>query len=77
MRQAETNAIEVKIVRFGADEQSVSVPMDSTLDAVLGAANIELTASESAWVNGVEADFDSLLDNGDTIQLVGKKEGGR
>jgi len=76
MRTNEQDTIVVKIDRFGAASQSVNVPEDSTLADVLDAANITLAASETAWVNGVQAKNDSIMDDGDTIQLVGKKEGG-
>lgn len=77
MRSNDENMISVEINRFGSDNFTVTVPEDSTLEDVLEKADITLGESETAWVNGVQGSTGSLMDDGDTIQLVGKKEGGR
>lgn len=74
MRQS--NEISVSIIRMGGNAVDVTVPEDSTLADALASASIELTPSETAWVNGVEASSSDIMDDGDTIQLVGKKDGG-
>ena len=76
MRNANEDMISVEITRMGADLKTVSVPVDSTLEDVLEEAGMTLSSSESAWVKGDSAEFDSIIDDGDSIQIVGKKEGG-
>lgn len=76
MRQAENQGIEVEITRMGSDLRTVSVPEDSTLAEVLEKAGITLGSAESAWVSGNQANANDIIEDGDTIQLVGKKEGG-
>jgi hypothetical protein len=79
MRQAETTRggqISVEILRMGSDVRTVIVDEDSTLRDVLEEAGITLTSTETAWVSGVSANLDDIIEEGDTIQLVGKKEGG-
>ena len=68
--------ISVEITRMGGNVITVEVPEDSTLDDVLAKANITLTPSETAWVSGEEAKGSDIIDDGDVVQLVGKKEGG-
>lgn len=75
MRQ-NNDEIVVKISRFGAETKTVNLEVDSTVEEALAEAGITLGNSETAWVNGVEAKMSFLVDDGDTIQLVGKKEGG-
>ena len=75
MRQA--NKITIKITRFGSETQEVSAAEDSTLADVLEAAGISLSPSETPSVNGVAAKDGDMMDEGDTIQIIGKKEGGR
>lgn len=76
MRSADNNTISVEITRMGADVTTVSVPEDSTLSDVLAKAGITLGSAETAWVGGDEATANDIIDDGDTVQLVGKKEGG-
>ena len=74
MRQV--NEIVVKITRFGADTISVTVPKDSTVEEVLEEGGVTLASNESIWVAGVEGSLSSIMDDGDILSLVGKKEGG-
>ena len=76
MQRAENQDMEIGITRMGSDPQTVIVPEKSTLEEVLDAAEITLSASETAWVSGDKANMNDIIEDGDTIQLVGKKEGG-
>lgn len=76
MRRAEENQISVEINRFNMEPMEVYVDEDATVGAALSKAGIDVSASETIWVNGEKATTNDLLDDGDTIQLVGKKEGG-
>jgi len=77
MRSVTNDLISVEITRMGGAVVTVEIPVDSTLEDVLSKAEISLTASETAWVSGNEATMEDIIDDGDTIQLVGKKEGGK
>ena len=67
----------VKIGRLTEPTQEVKVPKGSTVDDVLDELGIELASSETMWVNGVKADGAVKPEDGDFIQISGKKEGGR
>lgn len=64
------------ISRMGSNSQEVDFEKGSTLDEVLALADIELSSTETAWVNGDKANSSDEIEGGDTIQIVGKKEGG-
>jgi hypothetical protein len=65
------------ISRMGADSVEVEFENDeSSLREVLAMADIELSSTETAWVNGESANALDKIEDGDTIQIVGKKEGG-
>ena len=68
--------IEVKVGRYNEKTQSVVVPTGSSVQDVLDQAEISLGASESIWVEGELAEETDTVENGDNLQLVGKKEGG-
>lgn len=76
MRSA-TSTITVEINGYGEAPRDLVIAEDSTLrDALTKAGIRDLSASEKVWVNGKEASTLDLLDDGDVIQIVGKKEGG-
>lgn len=73
MRTAE---VTVKISRYGFETVTLTFDHEPTLEEALQDANYDLSASEKSAVNGVPATLSSILENGDTVQIVGKKEGG-
>jgi sulfur carrier protein ThiS len=70
-------AVKVLIGRFNEDPAEVTLDEDGTLQDALEALDISLSPTESAWVNGQEASSDDILEDGDRVIIVGKKEGGR
>lgn len=68
--------ISVTIVRFGQSTVNISVPKDSTLEEVLRLANISLAPGENVYFNGEKAPMDATAEDGDSLQIIGKKEGG-
>jgi len=69
--------IEVDINRLGMDTKTIEVPEGSKVSDVYAKSGITLSSTEKAWVNGEEALLSNIVEDGDTIQIVGKKEGGR
>ena len=70
--------ISVEITKFGEESVTVRVPDESTLRFVLEEANMTVGSSEAVHMNG-ETDpikLDDKLEDGDTLQIVGRKEGG-
>ena len=77
MLRASTSAsIEVKVGRYNERTQVISVPVGSSVQDVLNGAGISLNPSESIWVEGEKAEATDTVENGDNLQIVGKKEGG-
>jgi UPF0288 family protein (methanogenesis marker protein 3) len=75
MRPAEKNGnIAVTIGRFGTVPEEVIVPKDSTVADALEEAGVEWEGD--VFVNGIRAGRRDLLDNGDTINIVARKEAG-
>ena len=65
----------VKIGRVTEPTQEISISKGSTVGDVLDELGIELGSSEEMWVNGVKADLVDKPEDGDMIQIAGKKEG--
>ena len=80
MRRVEnstTETITVVITKLGAGNQTLNLPVDSTVADALNASTISRGSNDSIWVNGSEeATTEDILDDGDMIQLVGNKGGG-
>lgn len=75
MRTADN--IKVTIQRVGAPSLLVEVAPDSTVETVLGTANIDLSPSENVYFNGSEVNAaTAIVDDGDAIQIVQNKKGG-
>jgi len=76
MRKTKPSSIEVKIGRYNEKTEVISLPAGASVEDALNEANIELGESESIWVDGEKAEFTDSVENGDNLQIVGKKEGG-
>ena len=76
MRRQDEALISVEITRFGGGTVTVKAPEDSTLEEVLNKGGITLGASESVFINDELVEMDDILEDGDSIQIVGNKEGG-
>lgn len=75
MRNA-NELITIYVSRFGGAEQEVEIVEDSTVQQVLDAAHITLASNEKVYCEGVPVELNALVDDGDTISVVGNKEGG-
>ena len=68
--------VTIKIGRFNEPTEEVEVSKKSTIKDVVDELDMEISSSESLWVNGEKANDDDVVEDGDYIQVVGKKEGG-
>ena len=68
--------INVTIARLGEDNLKISLPKDSTVDDVVKESGIDVSSSEKLYVNSEEAEGHFLVDEGDHIAIIGKKDGG-
>ena len=76
MRKAKKSSIEVRIGMYNESPKVISLPAGSSIQDVLDEAGIELGSAESIWVDGDKAEESDTVENGDNLQIVGKKEGG-
>jgi sulfur carrier protein ThiS len=78
MRRASSTEAFVEISRFGQPTKRVNIVDDeTTVSEALEDAGIRLASNETLWVNGDEDEVstDDILNSGDVISIVGKKEG--
>ncbi len=79
MRSAQTpvpsNSIVVTIARFGADPQEITVPVDSTVTAVLNAAGTPFNPGMQYFVGSTPAQANDVLENGDVLAYATSKGG--
>jgi hypothetical protein len=76
MRKAKKSSIEVKVGMYNEHPKTVSLPAGSSVQDVLDEADISLGSAESIWVDGDKAEPTDTVEDGDNLQIVGKKEGG-
>lgn len=69
-------SIKVKLTGYGRESVELVFDKEPTLSEALAEAGWTLASGENAFVNGDAADQEDILENGDTVQVVGKKEGG-
>ena len=77
MKAKTSKTIEVKIGRFNEKTEAVNVKAGSSIEEILKEADIDLDSSESLWVDGEKAELSYTVEDGDFLQIVGKKEGGK
>ena len=80
MKKATTSRrgeLTVKIGRATEPIEEVTLSKGATIEDALEKAGIDVSESESLWVDGEKAEFDSEVEDNDIIQITGKKEGGR
>ena len=65
----------VKIGRFNEPTQEVTLEEEGTVQDALNALDIQVSDAESMWVNGEQADYEDVLEDGDRLIIAGKKEG--
>lgn len=66
----------IKIARAGEETCEVSFSEGKTLASYFEDADITLASSEEIYVESEAADLEDVLEAGDLVQIVGKKEGG-
>jgi sulfur carrier protein ThiS len=69
--------IKVKLTGYGRETVELAFDEEPTLSQALAEAGWTLASGETASVNGETADLEDILESGDTVQVVGKKEGGK
>lgn len=75
--QAESQGDDITVVigRFGGTPENFTVPKDTTVEGALKLAGMEYNG-DNVFVNGTKAPANSILDSGDTINVVSSKQGG-
>lgn len=71
-----SNNITVEVSRFGHETESYTVAKDSTVEELFEVADLSLSGRESLFVEGEEAEMDSVLEDGDILTISTPKEGG-
>lgn len=69
--------INVIVGRFGVEPQNVEVSAGATVQDVLDEVGLSLSRSEKVWVGGEKAVVQDVVEEGDILNVVGSKEGGR
>lgn len=69
-------AIVIKMSSYGRESIELAFDVEPTVAQALAEAGWNLSVSETPSVNGVKADADDVLENGDTLIVTGKKDGG-
>ena len=75
-KQSSSSEITVTISRLGEEEIEVTVGKDATVGEVVEQADLDLSSSEKLYVNSEEAKDHYVIDDGDHVAIIGKKEGG-
>jgi len=70
------NVITVILVRPTEEDQTITLPTNSTVEEALAKFEFELPAGQSLYVGDSRAEMLDALEDGDILQVVGKKEGG-
>lgn len=72
--------ISVSLIRLGHTPMMLTLAQDTTLATALVQANVSLSMSEKVYVGGQEVTHSNfgaaILDDGDSIAIVGAKDGG-
>jgi hypothetical protein len=76
MRNINEDMIEVSLNRLGTPEVTVELLEDATIQDALDKAGWSLNPGEKCYVDSIPGTPESVLDDGDTIQIVSNKVGG-
>ena len=68
--------LKVYISRFGHDEIMLNVVEGTSVREVFAQAGIEPNGREEAYVDGVRATMNSIVEDGDVISIVTPKQAG-
>ena len=69
--------IAVKVARFGEPTIDLKLKKGATVEDAIEESGISVGSSEQMYVEGQSAELEDQLENGDLLQVVGRKEGGR
>ncbi len=64
----------VYIARFGHDEIEVEVTPGTTVTQVLRMSGIEISGREQCYVDGIQAQPGSIVEDGDVVSIVTPKQ---
>lgn len=68
--------VTVKIGRMNTPTGTYELEDGVTISDALEQTGLTLNSSETVWLNGEKEDMDTILETGDIIQIVVKKDGG-
>lgn len=74
--KAEGDVIAVAVSRLGSDPVPVKLAKGGTVAAALKLAGIATTGKTEYFVDGVRADLEDILDDGDVLSIVTPKQAG-
>ena len=69
-------SITVTLVRPTEEDQVVTLAPCATVEEALDELDFSLPSGQSLYVGDSKAELDDKLENGDILQVIGKKEGG-
>ena len=75
-RTTRKRQISVTLVRPTEEDETVTLPTGSTVEDALTELDYELPDGQSMYVGANEAELEDMLEDGDILQVIGKKEGG-
>lgn len=75
-RRVEENEIFVKVARTGGQVHEVCLNGERTVEDALEAAEVDYSENSRIRVNGVSAELEDELSDGDNVTVSGKIKGG-
>ena len=79
MREANpqnSERITITVSRLGGESVTIDVRDGTTVEQALNCAGFDLRSGETVYCDGKLVKMDNYVDEGDSIQLIGRKEGG-
>jgi sulfur carrier protein ThiS len=70
------NKVSVILVRPAEEDQEITLPKGATVEEALEELGFSIPSGQSLYVGDKEVDMDDTLEDGDIMQVVGKKQGG-
>lgn len=66
----------VTILRPSEEDYTLNVPKNASVEEVLEMAEISITAGQTLMCNGEIVEMNSVIEDGDKLLIIGKKQGG-
>ena len=76
MKKATSKSTSVQVARPGSETVTAPYKKGQTVEELFEQENISISSSEEVYIEADRASMQDLLEAGDLIQIVGKKEGG-